>query len=230
MRKPNERVEMSSWIPYWVVRKLKRTAERRLPRPVWDGLCQFWVQTRLIFSRTILLVAGALLLAFTWGTIIMTIEGKTLRAIEVCGMLTSQAAILAIAMHMGLWETERDSRAFELLLMRIPNLHRLIWTKLRVSLTWAVMLILPFWLGFSWFATLTLSESLMVLACCLMAIVAAAMLTCVVSSFVQNSLAAGIMFLITIQHLQRAAGFIPALSPQTSSIARGQAPRLADVS
>lgn len=189
-----EKVRMSSFIPQGLRKKIGRFLERMLPLKWRDTLNHFWVQTRLIFSRTILLVLGAMFFFFTWGTI----EQHTFKEKDAFLMLILQTNALAILLHMNLWETEREDRTFELLLMRIPNLHRLIRFKMRVSMFWVFVLSMPFFIGYTWFITIPIFRAFLYLFFCMSSALLSAFVTCVVTSFVHNSLATGIISVILL--------------------------------
>jgi len=152
MKKSSEKVVMSSIIPRGLAKKVHRLLERHLPPKVMDWLSQFWIQTRILFSRTLILMVVAMFAVFTWATI----KEEIYKESDAFSFLILQSLALAILLHMNLWETEREGRTFELLIMRIPGVNRLIWFKMRVSLLWNFLLLLPFSLGFMWFLTIPL--------------------------------------------------------------------------
>jgi hypothetical protein len=194
MKKSSEKVVMSSIIPRGLAKKLRRLLERHLSPKVMDWLSQFWIQTRILFSRTLILMVVAMFAIFTWATIKEEIfkEGDAFR------YLILQSIALAILLHMNLWETEREGRTFELLIMRIPGVNRLIWFKMRVSLLWNFLLLLPFSLGFMWFLTIPLWRELLYLFFLMTVAVFAALFTCVVSSFVKRGLPTAIIVAIIL--------------------------------
>jgi hypothetical protein len=189
-----EKIRMSSILPRGLRKKIDLFLERTLPLKWRDLLNQYWVQTRLIFSRTILLVLAAMFFFFTWGTI----EQQTFKERDAFLMLILQTNALAILLHMNLWETEREDRTFELLLMRIPNLHRLTWFKMRVSLFWMFVLSMPFFIGYTWFINIPIFRAFLYLFFCMTSALLSAFVTCTVTSFVHNSLATGIISVILI--------------------------------
>ena len=194
MPRRGEKVKMSSIIPRGLGKKIRRFLERLLPFRWLDLLDQFWVQTRLLFSRTLLLMVAALFVFFTWGTV----ERGTFRESEAYEFLIVQSIALAILLHMNLWETEREGRTFELLMMRIPGRHRMIWFKLRVSLFWTFALSLPFFVGYMWFVNIPVYRGLVYLFFCMSLALFVALVTCVVASYVHMSLATGIITTILI--------------------------------
>jgi len=189
-----EKDKMSSILPRGLGKKIRRILERLLPFRWLDVVDQFWVQTRLLFSRTLLLMVAALFAFFTWGTV----EQETFREKDAYGFLMLQSIALAILLHMNLWETEREGRTFELLMMRIPGRHRMIWFKLRVSLFWILVLSLPFFVGYMWFVNIPVYRGLVYLFFCMSLALFVALVTCVVASFVHISLASGIITTIFI--------------------------------
>jgi hypothetical protein len=200
--------EMSSIISWGLIRKWAERWQNRLPLWIWDRIYWFVIQTRLLFSVTILLIVGALMLLFIWATIGLAIvmatgqlatqlEGQGVTLAQVIhSVLFQQAIFLTIVMHMNQWEVERDDRTFELLIMRIPNIHRLIWFKLFVSITWVFILLFPVYLGLSLFADTSLASGLSILIFCLMSALTVALFTCVIASFVHHPLATGFITLI----------------------------------
>ena len=193
--------EASSWIPRRLLRALSSFLLRRLPLRWCDRLVRFWIQTRLLFSRTILLMVGALFAGFSW----LTIAQKVWQEEAVQGVILVQMLILAILLHMGVWEREREGKTLELLLIHIPEVRELVWLKVSVSLTWTVVLVLPFWGGFIWFAGIPLPRAFVYLVFSLSTAILAAFFTLVVASFVRGSLPAGIVALVLIFML---AGFM----------------------
>lgn len=204
--------EMSSIISWQGIRKWAERWQNRLPLWIWDRIYWFVIQTRLLFSITIILIVAALMLLFIWATIALAIamstpsiateiasdverEGATLAHI-IHSVLFQQAVLLAIVMHMNQWEVERDDRTFELLIMRIPNIHRLIWFKLFVSITWVFILIFPVYVGLALFIDAPLLDGLSSLAYTLMTALTVALFTCVMASFVHHPLATGLITLI----------------------------------
>lgn len=183
---------MSSIMPRFLSRWLGRAIERLLPLRWCDQLNQFRVETRLIFSRAILLLVGALFAFFTF----IAFEQNTIREDDVFGILSFQVMILAILLNMNLWEMEREGRTFELLIMRIPSLHRLIWFKLRVSLFWLALLSLPFFAAYAWFVSIAFSHILLFYIFIVSYAVLVSFATCVVTSFVHHGLTAGIVTFI----------------------------------
>ncbi|HUT23557.1 MAG TPA: hypothetical protein VM492_04365 [Sumerlaeia bacterium] len=180
---------MSSAMPRGLGRKLGRLLARTLPFKWVDALSQFWVQTRLLFSRSILLMVVAMFALFAWASIAQQISDES-RALV---LLVLQTAVLSILLHMNLWETEREARTFELLIMRVPSVHRLIWLKLRVSLFWTLVLPLPFFAAFSWFVSIPLTRCAIYLLFIQALAVFIALQTCVVASFVHRGLPTGII-------------------------------------
>ena len=201
MARHREKVRMSSIIPRKLAKKLVLLAVKFLPFKWRDVLSRYWVQTRLLFSRTILILVVAMFAFFTWATI----EQHTFREQEAFYFLMVQSIGLGILLHMGLWEKERDGRTFELLIMRIPRLHELIWFKLRVSLFWVFFLSLPFFIGYTWFISIPVWRMLVYLLFCMTVSLFAVFLTSVVSSFVHSSLATGIIAVILMWVM---AGFL----------------------
>lgn len=161
-----------------------------------DSINRFRVQTRLLFSKTLFLLLAAMFAFFTWGTI----EQNNPKEGVLYIFLLLQSVVLSILVHMDVWEKEREEKTFEMLIMRIPNLHSLIWFKLRVSLFWTVTLTLPFFAGYLWFYRYLISPGHMVLyfLFCQMMAVFAALLTCVTASFVHRALPTGIIVIILI--------------------------------
>ena len=192
-----EKVRMSSILPKGFRKKIGRLLERVLPLPWVDALFRFWVQTRLLFSKTLLLMLIGLFVLFSWATI----EQGTFKEQQVYEHLVLQSIGLAILLHMALWDTERERRTFELLVMRIPSEHRLIWLKLGVSLLWNFILLLPFFIGYTWFVTIPVERALVYLFFCMSMALFVALLTCVISSFVHRGLAAGIIAAIIMVFL-----------------------------
>ena len=191
---------MASIIPRDLRRRLTGWIVGHLPLRWQDALSGFMVQTRLIFSRTILLMLAALIVWFSY----LAIGKESHREQEVFWFLVVQGIALAILTGMNLWEAEREGKTFELLIMRIPSVHKLIWFKLRVSLFWMVVLSLPLLAAFNWFAELGWQKALYYELFTLKAALPALLLTCVVSSFVRQSLTTGI---ITIVIFWMTAGF-----------------------
>jgi len=194
MKKSSEKVAMSSIIPRGLAKKARRLMERHLPPKVIDWLAQFWIQTRILFSRTLILMVVAMFAIFTWATI----EKEIYKESDAFDFLILQSIALAILLHMNLWETEREGRTFELLIMRIPGVSRLIWFKMRVSLLWNFLLLLPFSLGFMWFLTIPLWRELLYLFFLMTVAVFVALFTCVVSSFVKRGLPTAIIVAIIL--------------------------------
>lgn len=176
----------------------------QLPLRWADRLNHFLVETRLIFSRSIILLVIALFIGFLW----FTIQEEVNKEDEVYFILLFQGFFLAILLNMNLWESERENHAFELLIMRIPNVNRLIWFKLRVSLGWAALLSLPFSAGFAFFVGIPPLRLLGFFVYCLMAMIMVALLTCIASSFVHHGLTAAI---ITVIAVYGAFGFLEGL-------------------
>jgi len=185
---------MSSFIPRRLVRKCGRAVERALPPRVLDWLSQFWAQTRILFSRSLIMMLVAMFALFTWATI----KQETFKENIVFGYLLVQSIALGILLHMSLWEMEREGRTFELLIMRVPGVHRLIWFKMRVSLMWNLLLLLPFFAGFLWFVTIPLWRGLIYLVFCLMAGVFTALLTCIVASFAKGGLPTAVIVAVIL--------------------------------
>ncbi|MBN1900023.1 hypothetical protein JW926_01705 [Candidatus Sumerlaeota bacterium] len=194
MAKRAEKDQMSSFIPRSWRKKVEGIIERRLSLGWRDLLNHFWVQTRMIFSRTILLILGAMFFLFT----VATVKEQTFKEKEVFLFLIIQSNALAVILHMNLWETEREDRTFELLLMRIPNLWRLIWFKMRVSLFWMIILSLPFFIGYTWFVNIPAYRAFIYLFFCMSCALFSVSITCTVTSFVHNSLATGVISVILI--------------------------------
>lgn len=191
-RPPETAPAGSSVVPRFLARWVAHAIQALLPLKWADRLYQFWVQTRLIFSRAILLLVGALFAFFTF----VAFEQNTIREDDVFGMLTFQVMILSILLNMNLWEVEREGRTFELLIMRIPSLHRLIWFKLRVSLFWLAFLSLPFFAAYAWFVSIPFSHILLFFIFIVSYAVLVAFATCVVTSFVHHGLTAGVVTFI----------------------------------
>jgi hypothetical protein len=180
---------MSSIIPRAFLNKMKNIVEERLSIKWRDYFIHFNVQTRLIFSKSILLILLALFIFFSW----ITIEGLKSKTGEVFNSLHLFVMYLAILMNMNLWEAERDKKTYELLIMRVSNIHKFIWMKLSVSMIWALILLIPFWLGFTWFGSLSLLNSLLIVLFCIMEIIIITLITCVISSLVHHELLTGIV-------------------------------------
>ena len=186
----NERLSVLS--PAGLKMRLVGLAERRLPVRWLDEVNHFLVQTRLLFSRCVLLLLAAMFFFFTWATI----EQQTFKEENAFGLLLLQTIGLAVILHMGLWESEREERTFEFLVMRVPNVHSLIWFKLRVSLIWTVVLLGPFFLGFVWFVSIPFGHALLFLLFCSTHAVFFSLFTCIVASFVHRALPTGIIVVI----------------------------------
>ena len=159
-----------------------------------DALNQFWIQTRLLFSRTLFLLLAAMFALFSW----IAFEESNMKEDEVFILLMMQSMVLAILLHMGLWEKERQGKTFELLIMRVANRHSLIWFKLRVSLSWTLALTLPFFAGYTWFFSVPTDRMALYFLFCQMGAAMAALMTCVVGSFVHRGLPAGIIAAILL--------------------------------
>ena len=186
----NERLSVLS--PAGLKMRLVGLAERRLPVRWLDEVNHFLIQTRLLFSRFVLLLLAAMFFFFTWATV----EQQTFQEENVFGFLLMQTIGLAIILHMSLWEGEREERTFEFLVMRVPNVHSLIWFKLRVSLLWTFILLLPFFFGFVWFVSIPFGHALLFLLFCSTHVLFFSLLTCVVASFVHRALPTGIIVVI----------------------------------
>ena len=196
MSKPSEAPRMSSIVPRHLAQKAGRFIERRLPLKWWDALNQFWVETRLVFSRAILLLVGALFTVFSWSAIM---QGERLKENDVFEMLHFQVLILAILLNMSLWEMEREGRTFELLIMRVPNLHRLIWFKMRVSLFWMTGLAIPFFAAYGWFLSIPFGHLALYFVFIVTFATLTAFATCVAASFVHHGLTSAIVtFILTV--------------------------------
>jgi len=180
---------MSSIIPRALVPKLGRLIERHLSLRRWDALNQFWIGTRLIFSRAILLLVAALFVFFSW----IALVRNSVTENDAFGILSVQTVILAVLLNMNLWEIEREGRTFELLIMRIPSLNRLIWFKLRISLFWLVFLPIPFFAAFAWFFSIPFFHILLYFVFTLSYALLVCLVTCVVASFVHHGLTSGIV-------------------------------------
>lgn len=196
--------EMSTLISRRKIREWAEVWQNRLPLWLWDRIYWFVIQTKLLFSVTIILIVGALMLLFIWATIglafamsqgMLQNEGASLAQLS-HGVLWQMAIFLTIVMHMNQWEVERDDRTFELLIMRLPNIHRLIWFKLFVSISWVFILIIPLYVGLSLFADISLMGGVSVLIFTLMSALLVGLATCVVASFVHHPLATGIITVI----------------------------------
>lgn len=191
---------MSSIMPRFLMRRIDGLIERRLPLKGWDAFNQFRVQTRLIFSRAILLLVAALFGVFSWAALMNYEElgNREYGERSIYTMLSFQVVILAILLNMNLWEAEREGRTFELLIMRIPNLHHLIWHKMRVSLFWMTAIALPFFAAYGWFLAIPFWRLLVFFVFILSFAVLVAFFTCIVASFVHQGLTAGIVtFILT---------------------------------
>lgn len=184
--------KMSTIIPARLRQRVTGWVVGHLPLSWQDALGGFMIQTHLIFSRTILMMLAALLVWFTY----LAIGKKIHRVEEVYWFLIVQGIALAILTGMNLWEAEREGKTFELLIMRIPSVRQLIWFKLRVSLCWMVALSLPLLLAFWWFVELNWKKALLFELFTLKAALPALLLTCVVSSFVRQSLTTGIITIV----------------------------------
>lgn len=202
-RRP-EHQRMSTILPRGVTLRIERTIERRLPLRWWDALNHFRVQTRLIFSRSILLMTAALLGFFAWIAIVENIDSED-EAAEYLRILT---VVLTIVLNMNLWAAEREGRTFELLVMRIPSVRQLVWYKLRYSLFWLLILALPFYAALGWFLDLSPAHLFAYWAFWTSSALLVTLLTCVVASFVNHSLTTGIitfvLTMITIAFLDNA--------------------------
>jgi hypothetical protein len=172
-----ERLASGAWI------------ERALPLPIWDAVFRFYFQTRVIFSRATLLLVAALLVSMS----IPILTGEIRDIDDVFGFVTFQTMVLAILIHMNLWQTEREERTFELLVMRVPSVHRLIGLKLGVSLAWLTVLAAPPPIGFAWFLDLPLGELATIGVFALTAAYFVALLTCAIGSLVRSPLATGVV-------------------------------------
>lgn len=200
MGRQAERSETSSILPRELLRRAGRLAEARLPLKWWDGIAQFWVQTRLVFSRSTLMLAGGLLLFFYLQAPSQVIDDaagpspQTLAPGAVAFItLFMLGQVLAIILNMNLWQAEREGRTYELLLMRVPSIHHLIWMKLRVTLIWLIIFPAPLYVGYAWFLGIPISHMLLYWVFATMGCLLTAVLTCVVSSFVRHGLTTGII-------------------------------------
>lgn len=198
MRRRAETTQMSSIVPRFLIRRIVGFIERRLPLPWWDVLSQFWVETRLIFSRAIVLLVLALFATFTWAALM---NGERLNEKDVFNMLHYQGLILATLLSMNLWEVEREGRTFELLIMRIPNLHRLIWFKMRIAVFWIATIAMPFFLAYGWFLSVKPGHMIQYYLFIISYGALASFLTCIIASFVHQGLASGIVAFILMQIL-----------------------------
>ena len=191
---PRDKKTKSSIFPRFPLRKIFRRIGSFLPLKTRDVILRFWIQTRLLFSKTILLITLALFGFF----VVLTIDGEIHSEHDVYEALFIQSIGLAVILHMSLWDVEREGRTFELLFMCIPNVHRMIWYKIRVSLLWTFLLSLPFFAGYGWFVTIPVFRMLVYLVFCMTTVLFVALFTCVVSSYVHRGLATGIIVMIVI--------------------------------
>lgn len=186
---PPSQVKISSVIPVKLIRKIRRKMEDYLPVKLVDRLDRFWVQTRLLFSKSMLAMVAGLLAFFIW----VTIEMEVFRFSDILEFLFLQATALTILLHMGLWTREKEYGTYELFIMRLKRPSRVIWSKLTVSFIWTILLIMPFFIGLTWFVTMNFKAVLL----CLLFLIPTAMLTaiftCIVSTFVRSSLPAAII-------------------------------------
>jgi hypothetical protein len=188
--------------------RLVAFAKRRLPVRWLDEINHFAIQTRLLFSRFVILLLVAMFVFFTWATVQNARSGEQMsqhnsgfnktefQEGSIYGFLLGQSIMLALILHMGLWESEREERTLEFLVMRIPNVHALIWFKLRVSLFWTFALLFPFFLGFVWFYSISFGHACYSLVSSCVEAIFFAMFTCVVASFVHHPLPTGIIVVI----------------------------------
>ena len=200
MGRQAERSETSSILPRELLRRAGRLAEARLPVKWWDGIIQFWVQTQLVFSRSTLMLAGGLLLFFylqATGQMFNAATGGSGQAgnpdSTAFVTLFMLGQVLAIMLNMNLWQAEREGRTYELLLMRVPSIHHLIWLKLRVTLIWLIIFPAPLYAGYAWFLDIAISRMLLYWLFATTGCLLTAVLTCVVSSFVRHGLTTGII-------------------------------------
>ena len=184
-----EQGEVAGRIGRAVAGRITGALQRRLPLRWWDSLYQFWIQTRLIFSRTTILFVAAQFVFFSWMTTVEELWAED----EVFKLLTFQSLALAVLLNMNLWVAERSERTFELMLMRMPDTDHLIWLKFRVSLFWLFVLPMPFYLGFVWFLDVPPIRCLAYFVFLVSSVVPVALLTCVLSCFVRFPLATGII-------------------------------------
>ena len=192
MPRPSKRIEMSSIFPRAWRRALARMLRGRLPVRLWDECVLFWVQTKLIFSRAIVLILLALLAAFTYITVFQLRWEQD----DLYDVLVAQAVALAVLVHMQLWETERDGRTYEMLMMRIPSLHGLLWSKLHVSLAWAFFFLSLFTVAYGWFGSMPVHVVLVCMLFLFMTVLLVGLFTCVVSTFIRHGLTAGAVAVI----------------------------------
>ena len=198
--------KMSTLISRQAIRRWAERAQNHLPLWLWDRIYWFAIQTKLLFSLTIILVAGAMMLYFilVTGVLAFQLANDGLNEIPleppelVYSFLLQMVIFLAIVMHMNQWEVEREDRTFELLIMRIPNIHRLIWFKLFVSTSWVFILTLPMFFGLAWFAGMPILSGLASLLFALMAALVVGVFTCVIASFVHHPLATGILTFVLV--------------------------------
>lgn len=193
MSKPSK-VAMSSIFPKALRQKTEFFLESHLSPKVWTALQGFWIQTRLIFSKSILLLVVALFAVFAFQGLGKVINQES----RVVAIVTAQSIILAVLMSMNLWATERESQTYELLLMRVPNLDSLIWLKLCPVLIWAIILSFPFFLGFGWFVSIPALHLVAYFFFAMTLVLFTVLLTCVVSTFVRVGLASGIVSVIIL--------------------------------
>ncbi len=204
MKQSSDQPKMAGILPGWLKRRFHHFAEERIPLRWADRINRFRVQTRLIFSRAVLMLVLALFVAFTWIVVAQVVEEKFLSEAEASIIFYVQVGILAIVLHMNLWEQERENRTFELLIMRVPETGRLIWLKLRVSLFWVFFLSLPFHIALCWFASLPVSHSLVHFLFAQTSGIGVALTTCAIASYVKRGLPTG---LITAAVLWMFGGF-----------------------
>lgn len=183
---------MSSIIPKRLIGKIKNYLSSRLSFGSQDFLSNSWIQTRLIFSKTIFLIVAALFVGFSIATISQKIHSQR-QAFEI---LLFQISLLSIIMNLNHWGAERDNKTYEILVMKIPNTHSLIWMKLRVSLFWVCFLIFPFLIGFTWFVEIPILRSGFFYILLIMLSLVVSLITCVVSTIVRQELIAGIISLL----------------------------------
>ena len=189
---PSEpQAQMSSIVPRFLRLRLGAWFERRLSLRSWDRVNQFWVQSRLVFSKAIVLMVVAMLGFFSF----VCIAQGLYEVRRIFPIVIFVFVLLAVLLNMGLWETERDGRTFELLLMRVPTVDGLIWFKLRVTLIWMLVLALPIPLGLLWFTGMNSWHLALIVLFNAFIGVMVALLVNVVSTFIRHSIAAGVVSL-----------------------------------
>jgi len=189
LKKRNKKVVMSSFIPPALRRWVVSSLEKRLSLRSLDRLNHFWLQTRLIFSKTAMAVVLGVLVFFTWITIAREISSER----EAFEFLQVMVVLITVVLHMSLWESERDARTMELLLMRVSSPIRLIRMKMTISLFWTMFFVMLLLAGLAWFLDMHLLVFLKALLFLSTAAVFVAMFTCVVATFIHRSLPTGIV-------------------------------------